>query len=311
MRGTRFTSPALMAALAAVSSQSAADAFQLGGRPIIAASRATSTVSATRRPTRLYEAEGAASADDANKAAEDALAEADAALQSMSVEEQKETVGNLVADDEWMGLSMELTELVRTSIIQDVKSKTKDFIGKDDYKVGDISKELDSRIKDEVANLRGKDEYELGDLSVALDKMAKDYTMELTGKDTYETGDLSKELDKRVKDSVAQFCGKADGSEYEFGDLTREVNKRVKNRVSEFTGKDEYSFGDISKELENKRQQWVKDTLGEEAAANYEFGDLTKKALTSFTGKDEYEFGDVTKKVLGNLFGPRKRGGKN
>ena len=62
--------------------------------------------------------------------------------------------------------------------------------------VGDISKELDSRIKDEIANLRGKEEYELGDLSLALDKMSKDFTMELTGKDSYETGDLSKEIDK-------------------------------------------------------------------------------------------------------------------
>jgi hypothetical protein len=133
-----------MAVLAAVSSQSAADAFQLGGRPIIVASRAISTVSATRRSTRLYE--GAASADDANEAAEDALveaedalAEADAALQIMSAEEREEKVGNLVADDEWMGLSMELTELVRTSIIQDVKSKTSDFIGKEDYKVCRLS----------------------------------------------------------------------------------------------------------------------------------------------------------------------------
>ena len=38
--------------------------------------------------------------------------------------------------------------------------------------------------------------------------------------------------------------------------------------------------------------------------------DITKKALTSFTGKDEYEFGDVSKKILGDLFGPRKRGKK-
>jgi len=51
----------------------------------------------------------------------------------------------------------------------------------------------------------------------------------------------------------------------------------------------------------------VKDYLGSE---DYEFGDITKKALTSFTGKDEYEFGDVSKKILGDLFGPRKRGKK-
>lgn len=179
--------------------------------------------------------------------------------------------------------------------------------------------------------------------------MSKDFTIELTGKDSYETGDLSKEIDKRVKNAVTEFCGKEEGT-YEFGDLSKEMNKRVQDRVAEFTGRDEYSFGDITKEIENRRQTWVKDFLGEEAAKDYQFGDITKKALTSFTGKDEYEFGkyrcstffwvvpffiesvlvcfisnkpsrcdcihtvltgDVTKKVLGNLFGPRKRGGKN
>lgn len=285
-------------------------AFQLSGRsansrPALLGYASTSSSTSTRNryapSSQLYES---------STEGDDAVAEADAAMKSMSVDEQKEKIGNLVADDEWMGLSMEITELVRTAIIEDVKGKTSDFIGKEEYKVGDISKELDSRIKDEIANLRGKEEYELGDLSLALDKMSKDFTMELTGKDSYETGDLSKEVDKRVKNAVTNFCGKEDGS-YEFGDLSKEVDKRVRGRVAEFTGKGEYSFGDITKEIEERRQKWVGDYLGEEAAKNYQFGDITKKALSSFTGNDEYEFGDVTKKVLGNLFGPRKRGGKN
>jgi hypothetical protein len=35
--------------------------------------------------------------------------------------------------------------------------------------------------------------------------------------------------------------------------------------------------------------------LGDE---DYQFGDLTKKALTKFTGKNQYEFGDITKRIL-------------
>jgi hypothetical protein len=50
-------------------------------------------------------------------------------------EEETEKIGNLVADDEWMGLTMELSELVRVAVIQDVKTKTSEFIGKDEYKV--------------------------------------------------------------------------------------------------------------------------------------------------------------------------------
>ena len=61
--------------------------------------------------------------------------------------EEISQVGNLVADDEWMGLGMELSELVRTAVVEEVKKNTSDFIGKDEYKVGDITKEIDARVK--------------------------------------------------------------------------------------------------------------------------------------------------------------------
>ena len=62
-------------------------------------------------------------------------------------DEEVEKVGNLVADDEWMGLGMELSEIVRCAVIENAKAGTADFIGKDEYKVGDISKEIDTRVK--------------------------------------------------------------------------------------------------------------------------------------------------------------------
>lgn len=234
--------------------------------------------------------------------------EIDTALSKTKLsEEEVVQVGNLVADDEWMGLGMELSEMVRVAVIEEAKKNTADFIGKDEYKMGDITKEIDSRVKDEIANMRGKDEYELGDLTVALDEISKDMTCKLTGKEDYDFGDLSSEIDTRVKSSVAEYCGK---DTYEFGDLTSEIDRRSQVRVLDFIGKDEYEFGDITKEIENRRKDWIKGFLGAEAAENYEFGDITKKALTTFTGKDEYEFGDVTKKLMGGLFGKRKRGGK-
>lgn len=47
---------------------------------------------------------------------------------------KREQVGNLVADDEWEGLGMELSELVRTAVIEDLKKKSRDFLGKEEYK---------------------------------------------------------------------------------------------------------------------------------------------------------------------------------
>ena len=217
--------------------------------------------------------------------------------------EEERQIGNLCADDEWMGLTMEVSELVRTAILEELKASARDFLGKDSYKFGDVSKELDARIKEEVAKLRGKEEYELGDLSLALDKLSKEAVCSMTGKPVYELGDLSLELDKRVKKLVAGWNGK---EEYKFGDLSRIIDVRVKERVAAFTSKDSgYEFGDISKEIERRRREWVKDFLGTD---EYRFGDISKRVATSFTGKDTYQFGDISKKVVDNIFGKRKRG---
>jgi hypothetical protein len=215
-------------------------------------------------------------------------------------EQKKAAIGNLVADDEWAGVTMELGELIKQAVIEDIKTKSRQFLGKDEYKLGDISKEIDTRVKRGVADIRGKDEYEVGDLILTLDEMSKNMTEQLTGK-PYEFGDLSIEIDRRVKKAVASYVGK---DEYVAGDLTRAVTEKVVTRVDELTAN--YEFGDISREVERRRKEWVKDFLGEEAAANYKFGDISKKFATMITGKDEYQFGDVSKKIFGNLFGKAK-----
>jgi signal transduction histidine kinase len=119
-----------------------------------------------------------------------------------------EKIGNLVEDDEWLGLATELAIVFRSAVRESIKANVADFIGKDDYKLGDISKEADARIKAMVADLRGKDEYELGDLSIALDTLVKEEVCKMTGKEKYEFGDLSIVLDTRIKRTVADFCGK-------------------------------------------------------------------------------------------------------
>ena len=75
--------------------------------------------------------------------------------------EEEEKLGNLVANEEWSGLSMELTEVIATAVVEDLKRNSRDFLGKEDYAMGDFSKELDKRVKDEVAKMREKDDYEV------------------------------------------------------------------------------------------------------------------------------------------------------
>lgn len=76
-------------------------------------------------------------------------------------QEEEEKLGNLLANEEWSGLSMELTEVIATAVVEDLKKNSRDFLGKDDYAIGDFSKEIDKRVKDEVAKMREKDDYEV------------------------------------------------------------------------------------------------------------------------------------------------------
>ena len=41
----------------------------------------------------------------------------------------------------------------------------------------------------------------------------------------------------------------------------------------------------------------VRDLTGKDAS-EYQFGDITKKAVMNFTGKEDYEFGDISRKVI-------------
>lgn len=86
------------------------------------------------------------------------LTDAANSIEFKSEEEKKEAVGNLVADDEWAGLSMELSEVVRIAVLEDLKKNTREFLGKEDYNVGDLTKEIDARVKEGIAGLRGKEE---------------------------------------------------------------------------------------------------------------------------------------------------------
>ena len=169
---------------------------------------------ASARPFRLNAVARHASVtcqeeDETPKATEIVLSDGviDGATTKMTVE-QVEEVGNLAADDEWLGLAMELGIVMRCAIRESVKANVREFTGSDSYEVGDLSKEADARIKAAVAELRGKEEYELGDLTLAIDQIAKDEVCKMTGKEEYSAGDLSIEVDKRVKSAVADFCGK-------------------------------------------------------------------------------------------------------
>ena len=68
--------------------------------------------------------------------------------------------------------------------------------GKDDYEFGDLSIEIDRRIKAEAAALVGKQDYDLADLIIAIDDRTEERVKELTAKGLEQLSDIKAEIQK-------------------------------------------------------------------------------------------------------------------
>ena len=101
------------------------------------------------------------------------------------------------------------------------------------YETGDLSIELDKRVKSKVAEFCGNEEYAFGDLTKEIDARVQVRVAEYTGKDNYEFGDISKQVEKNRKAWVQSFLGDEAAAQYQFGDITTQAMKN-------FTGNDEY-----------------------------------------------------------------------
>jgi hypothetical protein len=206
-----------------------------------------------------------------------------------------EAVEEVVEDDEWIALALELSHVVKKSLVAFL-DKMKDL----KYEAEAVSQEIDTRVKAEVAKWREKVKYELGDFVKAMDEACKRVVEDATGKSIDELGEeldeLSKDIDAKCKKAAAEFCGK---DTYALGDLSKEIDRRVKVAVQEFTGKPDYTIGDVSAEIRKRREAWITKNLGKEAALNYlkDFESITKKAI------EKAASGDNVLKKVGDFFG--------
>lgn len=76
-----------------------------------------------------------------------------------------------------------------------------DLRGKEEYELGDFVVTMDEMAKSMTEELTGKD-YEPGDLSIELDNRIKKAVTDWSGKEEYEFGDLSREIASRVQVSI-------------------------------------------------------------------------------------------------------------
>lgn len=127
------------------------------------------------------------------------------------------------------------------SVQQAVAESLADFVGKEEYEFGDVTKAVNQRCAKAVAAL---DDIYIEDIQREMNLAGQAAVTSFTGKEEYEFGDISSEVATRAKGAVSSFTGKED---YKFGDITKEAMKRGGDAVKDFTGKEDYQFGDITK----------------------------------------------------------------
>ena len=106
---------------------------------------------------------------------------------------------------------------------------------------------MDERVKAAAARYAGKEggDYEFGDLSKELDRRIKERVGGFTNKESYEFGDISREILRRREAWVDEMQSVFWADDYQFGAFTKKM-------VKGFTGKEEYKFGDISRTIGKK-----------------------------------------------------------
>jgi len=135
----------------------------------------------------------------------------------------------------------EMASDASSNMQQAVADSLADFVGKEDYEFGDVTKEVNSRCKTAVAAL---DDIYFEDIANEMNLAGQAAVTSFTGKEDYEFGDISKVVADKATNAVSVFTGKED---YKFGDITKAALEKGGDAVKQFTGKDEYRFGDITK----------------------------------------------------------------
>lgn len=152
------------------------------------------------------------------------------------------------------------------------------------YEFGDLSRTIDSSIKDKINDVTGNDEYEFGDLSRLVDSKIKDKVNDMTGSDEYNFGDLTAEILRRV----------ASGS-YTLDDLFMlfKAMSIVGASLSPVVG-----FLPVKLLVELLNFSLMNDVAGKVTSSLAI--ELDKRLKKSLLGDEDYKLGDATKRTIAN-----------
>jgi len=148
----------------------------------------------------------------------------------------------------------------------------------------------------------GDDEYdyEVGDLSRWIDSRVKEKANEFTGNDLYQFGDVTKEITRRLKsgdyklEDIVFLCRILVQFGAGLSPVANILPMKVLMEMLNFSLAQEIGdrlVGAITLEVDKRMKKAI---TGD---AEYQLGDLTKNAMLKFIGKEEYSFGDFSKTV--------------
>ena len=116
----------------------------------------------------------------------------------------------------------------------------------------------------------------------------------------YNSRDLSLLVLSAVGEAVESYCG-ITNMNAPFFNLSHEMDHRIVRRRRELLHKHckgYESVRDVQEDIETSRVGWVRDVLGNRAARNYEFGEVTTKAGNEHSHQKERNRQDVIMDAL-------------
>lgn len=96
----------------------------------------------------------------------------------------------------------------------------------------------------------------------------------------FNSRDLSLLVLSSVSEAIETYCG-ITNIDAPFFNLSHEMEHRIRDRRRQLLVKHSRGYEnvrDIEADIEQGRKEWVRDVLGNRAARNYEFGEVTTKA---------------------------------
>ena len=114
--------------------------------------------------------------------------------------------------------------------------------------------------------------------------------------------DLSLLVLSAVSEAVESYCG-ITNINAPFFDLSTEMDHRIRDRRRKLLVKHSKGYEnvrDIERDIESNRKGWVRDVLGNRAAKQYEFGEVTTKAGNKHSHQKEKAARDGVMSALFN-----------